>query len=524
MPTMLECPACHQEIPVTEATRATKVECPFCAREFTAFSELGVPLNEDSLLKKRPKKKLRADDDDDDDDDDGDGPKKSKRGAGGAGVMVIVVGSLGLLSVMAALGLFTWLIVSYDPNEYASTRSSGKSNPAAGPTGPNTPNRPGPNRPGEPFTPNVGPDPGFNPNPNPIPKLTPKPKDTFQLRPATAPRPNIIPPQGLTTAPTVVQLPGRAGEVFVGGGGRYLVIHIPGDKKMVLFDVNQLRLVAEQKLEADADPVFAVGVNRMYVIYPGRQVMQQFALPTLQPEVGSSAPTVELQTRVLTAGMGSATNGPLFVVSEVDNWPTLYLYDTTAGRAVEGSVTRLTIPARPGEIHLRVAANGRAAAAEAGLTTVYTERFGKWHEFTKPTILLPGQDENQMFEGASHGGSMYDANGNAQDTLKVDGTGPWIVPATHDGHFVALALKRTQGKGPSEWPVYIDVYANRDVSRSRVRGLPEPLPELAGLLTFPLGPENGPLDRNVFLFPRARTLAVIPVSRDRIVLRKADLA
>ena len=126
MPTLLDCPTCQHPVPVTEASRATAVECPFCAREFTAYHELGdtpdAKKAKDAKTAKAKSKRRR--DDDDDDDDDEDGPKKPKRGAGGSGALVIAVGAFGLLTVMAALGFTSYLI-------YGSSRFSGTGPPRA---------------------------------------------------------------------------------------------------------------------------------------------------------------------------------------------------------------------------------------------------------------------------------------------------------------------------------------------------------------------------------------------------------
>src|SRR5215204_395807 len=73
MPTMLDCPTCNHPVPVTESTRATPVECPYCARAFTAYGELGddpTRAKPRDAKGKKGKSKRRRDDDDDDDDDD----------------------------------------------------------------------------------------------------------------------------------------------------------------------------------------------------------------------------------------------------------------------------------------------------------------------------------------------------------------------------------------------------------------------------------------------------------------------
>ena len=86
-----------------------------------------------------------------------------------------------------------------------------------------------------------------------------------------------LPPAFLSSSPQSTKLsggdkiirkmPALVSDVAVGGGGRYLVLHLPQLKKLAVFDVNEARLTSYIPLAEDK-VWFAAGVNKVVVGLP----------------------------------------------------------------------------------------------------------------------------------------------------------------------------------------------------------------------------------------------------------------
>src|SRR5262249_4113745 len=101
-------------------------------------------------------------------------------------------------------------------------------------------------------------------------------------------------------------LPAPVADVAVGGGGRYLILHLPSQKKLSVFDVTEARVV--QYIPAEADKVrFAAGLDKLLVVLDSKTV-ERWGLASLKKEDSAELP---FKAAVHSAAMGSASNGPL---------------------------------------------------------------------------------------------------------------------------------------------------------------------------------------------------------------------
>src|SRR5262249_23483721 len=78
-------------------------------------------------------------------------------------------------------------------------------------------------------------------------------------------------------------LPGDVADVAVGGGGRFLLLHMPGLKKLAVFDINETKVVRYLDV-AEAGAKIAAGQDMVLAALPGSDRIQRWSLKTLELE------------------------------------------------------------------------------------------------------------------------------------------------------------------------------------------------------------------------------------------------
>jgi hypothetical protein len=111
---------------------------------------------------------------------------------------------------------------------------------------------------------------------------------------------------------TTVQLPDSVKQVVVGGGGRYLVLHLPGQRKLAVFDVKPGAVVRYLPL-AEEMIHFAAGATQLAVVYPIAKQLQVWGLATGEKQRTVPLPGTLTGDEIHQVCMGSASPGPLFV-------------------------------------------------------------------------------------------------------------------------------------------------------------------------------------------------------------------
>jgi hypothetical protein len=445
MPMDVRCPGCESTFPVTEAATASAVQCPYCEHEFTASlnrsaagsppptSQLaGAPKKPDTKPAKKPSgttkpapRRRRDDDDEGDDLSEKDRLRERRGQASGSGMMLVVAGA-GLLVVLGGLGGAAYLLFS-GGNKNTADAPTNSGNTTAKATNSNTNPRPETPRPGTPqpktprTTPRAAPNTPEPVDPDPIPG-TPSPAPKQPEPPPAPPRPSgvrltpipgspfdITPPTlAGESGPVTVELGGRAETALVAGGGRFVVVHLLSERKLVLFDVNEGRLTREAQLDPDPDARVAAGMNTLAVVYPTRRVVHGYGVANLTREATG---TLQGGGMVSAAAMGSATNGPLFLVSA--GQPSVSLYDLAAMRGIDGSGgSGLPLPVQP-VTQARVAANGSLFTIvtplnRLGPATVLRVQNGEWKGQRMTTALLAPGPSGEVVYG---GGEMFTPEG-----------------------------------------------------------------------------------------------------------------
>jgi hypothetical protein len=492
MPQDAACPKCAHSFPVTEARHPFTVACPRCEAELTAefkkpatAPEAGEPPY-DLLVKSgalpgsaapTPAPKRKKDDDDEDE------PKRK----GGSALIVLVSGGLGLLFVLGGLSVTGWyLFTQIDFETAANTRANnssgnkGNQNPGNKGTGP---------------APKV--DPYFDLNP---------------VRPAGLPP--IVPPN-LAEDVSQIDLGGKAGAVTVGGGGRYIVLHLPDKGQLACFDASSGKVTFQDADRAN-NVQLAAGASQLVLYSPGANIMRVYALPALQKQFDFPSPVNGLKA----IAMGSRTNGPFVGIG---TWGDPHLFD------LSGLGIKEVMEARKEGLglhhnHIRALPDGSAFSTFDGFrnnqrTTLLTTEGRQWKSVKDVgEVPFPAPDGN--FYG---NGVVMNSRGANQGFGGVGaGSGTWFVPASSGtGHFLKVATGTLGAGAKAKKTIGVTIHSNRNSDAPLAGTTPlNGLPEFDNLLDRSGNFPAVAYDQHLFLIPEAKLLVTLVSTKDKLVLRK----
>ena len=517
MPQDATCPSCKHIFPVTEARQPFTVPCPRCETDLTvefkkpaAAPEAGQPPF-DLLVKKGtlpeanvppPVEKRRKDEDDDE-------PKRK----GGSAMVVLLSGGLGLLFVLGGLGLTGWFLFTQIDYETTSTYNTNTNRPNNSGNRPNNPgwNPGGGNPGGNPGGNNPG---GGNNNP------PPKPKDTFELRSVAGTLPLISPPADLDpSSPRTVLLPGKAGAVAVGGGGRYIVFHFPDQGRVSVFDANIGELLPDGLTMENGGASMTAGANKFVVTVPGNK-LRVYSLPGLQkqnefdvlPPFGARG-----------IAMAPRANGPVLAVNPFGD---MALMDLTTGKPIEGASGKFSngLPSN----HMRASADGKVFFATNGYggnekLKIVDEHQKKWRLVEFDLFAAYGGPDGKLMYGKD---TILEVNGTQAKQVAGRPAGVsnpvWYVPAvTATGHYFLRVneVQVPEGKR-TKTAVSVAVHKDKKVDKPVLTAW-EGLPETEGFISW--GRDTEPLDRHLFLIPEAKLLVILNKDKTKLVVRKLQI-
>ena len=358
--------------------------------------------------------------------------------------------------------------------------------------------------------------------PNPV---RPSPGPPAPARPPMTP--TVIPPLELPPvkpvpitaaeiprAGTELKLPAEADQVCVGGGGRFLIASLPAVKQIAVVDLSRAK-VAKLLPAASERMLVAAGMNTLFVLYPGTNVVQRWSLTSFEKEgTGTIAPAAGLV--VTNIAMGSASNGPVLI--QAMDFPRLgerFLFDITTMEPVPGTRKHdSTQGTWPGDT-LRASANGKVVTVsrkEGGVCFLALKGAG-WTEHR-----APWRDASQPAAPSADGQTVYGPGDMATPAGQrvgepVTGGGVWSVPALH-GPFVLVA---TQQKGDTKHPLKMAIHAPRDN-----KPLFE-LPQFAAADALCSSSGECVAATHVFFAPQAKVVAVLSKAKDRVMLHPVDV-
>ncbi len=319
-----------------------------------------------------------------------------------------------------------------------------------------------------------------------------------------------IRPPALDQEQVVKMLPGTVADVCVGGGGRYLIFYLPQHRKLAVFDVNAAQVV--KYLPAAEDGVkLAAGRDKLVVVLPTAKLIQRWSLTSFEREVTVPLP---VQYPLTSIAMGSASDGPLAVQAAA--YPaagemfffdikTMKKLDMTNGQKVHTNVGP--------QFRLHAAPNGSVFTAG---NQSYILRGAVFDSYQAPANgeLLPGPDGRTLYWS----GQMFTAEAKPLgQQASGHGHAVWYVPALHGPYY--LSVNETH-EAPNR-PVFLSPRVHLQGDSRPLVTLPK-LDALEGLVDWGRG-QPQPLDQHVFLIPDAQLLALVPATKDRLILRRFNL-
>jgi hypothetical protein len=319
-----------------------------------------------------------------------------------------------------------------------------------------------------------------------------------KLPPTTPRRPPNLKPPTLEGTRVVRQLPALVQEVAVGGGGRYLILHLPRVRQLAIFDVNEARVVHYVPLAGDGAR-FAACRDKLLIEVPGKRQIERWDLQTFRHEATGLLPPTDGIKQFL---LGSNSDGPLLVDGMFINIQTLNLLSRLPSSLSE-------------EFRMVPSADGRTYG-------VWQWRSGQWPlraylrdedqlvedpaRIVRDT-LRPGPDGSVIYAGAKQFSRRLKPLGR----LELMGD-CYCLPAAFGTYYLALDRR---GNVPDKVPFV------------GVAGCDRPLVRLTSV---ELGDEiqasesgNLSLSERIHFLPAAKLMITVPSSNDRLILHHADI-
>src|SRR5262249_28188761 len=108
-----------------------------------------------------------------------------------------------------------------------------------------------------------------------------------------------------------IPLPGKVADIRAGGNGRYLFLHCPDNKVLLVYDSSDATLVRELPT-AGKDAAFAAGAGKLIVADNTNRTLQRYDLMTLEKDKESPFP---IDGRIDEISLGAGSHGPALVVT-----------------------------------------------------------------------------------------------------------------------------------------------------------------------------------------------------------------
>jgi hypothetical protein len=347
---------------------------------------------------------------------------------------------------------------------------------------------------------------------------------------APAPAPVPPPPAGQRTvvpslpsppedSKVVRPLPGAVAGVAVGGGGRFLVLHLPQLRQLAIFDATEARVVKYLPLPEDSI-LFAAGLDRLFVVLPGSNVIQRWNLKTFEREVAAPLPVAG---KITAACLGSASPGPLLLAVEGGPAAGCVFLDTTTLKPIPVQV------AGGGQLpgagpFLHASADGATFTWRAG--TLGIEPHGVavlYLNGQRATVRSVGMQSSVPVPGPD-GRYIYTTSGVYTDQLvhlhprpASPNVGNPFVPAHHGSFFLRLDPK-PGNQGLGRLFVYV---AGQEEPFAHLEDVEGVLPEqvaFGGGNAAKLTP-----DQRVHFIPDARLIVTVSAANDRLILYRFDV-
>jgi hypothetical protein len=326
----------------------------------------------------------------------------------------------------------------------------------------------------------------------------------------------ILPPD-LGTDKVNRVLPGPIEDLAVGGGGRYLIMHLPTARQVVIFDVNAAEIVQTIRL-SETQLRLAAGQDKLMILQPASNLLHRWNLETRQREATALVP---MNGVVRGVAMGSASNGPLYLYLSHHGatWPwggQLTMVDIQKMKAIEIGWSNQQPQMQSDQVQLRAAGDGSVIGMwfnqGGGITSLVRtgNAMRSYQESSAAYHVIPGPDGKVLYTGSG----LYTSDLKALDPGRINQRdGPRYFPADQGNYYSSLQLS-----------------GNRTSLSIYLSGVPRPLATVPDVgLSIGTALESTyyktlPLDKRIHLLPAAKMLIVIPPGLDnRLIIYRMDL-
>ena len=325
----------------------------------------------------------------------------------------------------------------------------------------------------------------------------------------------------------VCDLPDAIANVEIGGGGKYLFLHLPQLRQIAMFDIAQAKIV-HQFPAADDSVRFAAGATKLVVVLGNSNVIQRWNLATKEREVAAPLPVSGI---VKSVTMGSASQGPILMYSAKGT--------KALDRAVVDFLDLKTLQILPIDVgnynrmhvfreqfHFRAAATGQIFGSwrtDVSPQGVYSFEFGgpklkMRDDHTSRGHVIPGYDGRYLHTGTCL--LTTDLKVVPGNVFAVGGGTYQTIPAVHGDYFLRLVPgprdPRDRGKpGKLQANVYLPG-DNRMLAT--YPDLELALPIATGMTQAPF-----PFDKRIIFLPDAKLIVTIPSDNRKVVLHRFDV-
>lgn len=328
--------------------------------------------------------------------------------------------------------------------------------------------------------------------------------------------PQIIPPE-LDDDRVTLKLPGAAAAIAVGGGGRYLILHLKSLRQAAVFDVNAGKVVKYLPLPSD-DVALAAGAEHLIVVLRSEGIIQRWNLSTFERQFTKP---LAMTPPVATVVMGSGSNGPIFLAAGdfYRNSQAFLDLDTLEPAAIE-TIEGHWRCSGAGDCVVRASADGRVftmwrlGTSPSGLQDVVVSgnRATVRYEHESVGDILPNADGSRLYTGTG----IFTSELRRVGTDRIAGG----IPSLH-GNFY---LKATGGDDPRRGAMRagggsLTVHIAGD--DRPVATIPNPLPARARLSSRRT-PAAVAMLRHYFI-PDADLVVSVPWTNDQLILQRFDL-
>ncbi len=337
-------------------------------------------------------------------------------------------------------------------------------------------------------------------------------------------KPNIQPPV-LPNERIEIVMPSKIEDLIVGGGGRFLIAHLQERRELVIFDVNQGGIVRILPLANDEVRITA-GMTKLMILYTQSKIIQRWGLETFQRE---SSATLNTGGVIRAVSMGSASEGPLLVLSTGGDPDQIFLYDIH-------SMAKLDVePPRNMGIDLRKVKRMIASASGSVFALHYEKKI---LEITGNKLILhkdpagrvnhdgvPSPDGEVIFCGKKFYSKDLKAPLPSSPKSPVPlhpGNFCGYVHAINANYFVSVQrgapIFDTKGREIKNAPLQMSLYIMGDPS-AIVHNVSIPLDQSKINLSDP----KIRMYQRLHLAPEARLLVIVPFTNDRLIVQHLDV-